>query len=899
MKKSYLPISIIFISLLYLLIWNKKINPREKYDRYLAREYRQMSGLFTAETNEDNEPDHPEMAAFQNYYMTLDPNTKKVPEKTLLKSYNYTKRLKLSHEFANRDNIEWNHIQSGMGGRIRGIMWDPVDSGKVWACSVTGGLWYNNDIENENSQWSLVDGFWQGLSTNCITYDPNDHRVFYVGTGEYNTARTIYRESSGLGYGIWTTKNGGITWDIIESTKDFKYISDIKVRNENGKSIIYAAVVSGKYKGQVHLSKPTEGLYRSQDNGISWQQVLPNVPAGSLPYAPADIEIAANNRIFIGTLKNIEGKGGATIMWSDIGEKGFWHIFNDYENKIKNDNSYPVPGRVILSAAPSDAKIIYAVVGAGWYNYYGFNYAHGRYVLRSKDSGITWKEKSIPKNDPAWASLSWHALNISVSPDNPNNVFLGGLDLWKSTNGGNNWAHISDWSAMYAGGGEEYVHADQHWIAYKPGSPAKAIFSTDGGVFYSANADEILPAFEERNNNLSTLQFYSCDISPVKNNNIFVGGLQDNGSLLYTGHPFTINDMISGGDGAYCFIDKDEPQKIITSIYYNSYYLFENLIFKWNFGQYGTGVFINPCDFDSKNNILYTNACTFNGQLANNLICSIILPDTFNNKFVDIGTNLQTYFSNIKVSPFSGQNKTTIFAGSQNGRLFKVINPLTNLETYEIGSEEFPLAYISSIAIGGSEDTLLVTFSNFGVPSVWETNDGGNNWFDISGNLPDMPVRWALYHPQNTDQILLATELGIWYRESINPTTWKPAKNFPNVRIDMLKIRESDNTVLVASHGLGMFWGKWEKEIVGTGNIALNNDIKVFPNPSNGIFYIKSIDNNAIDGHFTIYNAKGNKILKNKLNTNGIIDLSSQTGGVYFLEYSKGGIKYIKRLIKN
>ncbi len=880
MKKSYLPTSIIFISLLYLLIGNEKVNPREKYDKYLAGEYRQMSGLFTDETNDVKEPDHPEMAAFQNHYMIIDPETKKVPEKALLKSYNYTNRLKTSAKFNYRDDIDWNQVQSNMGGRIRGIMWDPVDTNKVWACSVTGGLWYNNNVEDENSNWNQVDGFWTGLSTNCITYDPNNQKVFYVGTGEYHTARTIYRESSGVGYGIWKTTDGGNTWNIIESTRDFKYISDIKVRNENGNSIIYAGVVSGIYKGKKHLSKPEEGLYRSDNNGQSWEQVLPDIQGDTLSFAPADIEIAANNRIFIGTLKNIEGNGGANILWSDTGLKGSWHVFNDYENIIKNDSEYPLPGRVIIGAAPSDSKVVYALVGAGWYNGYGFNYARGRYILKSVDGGLSWTEKSIPQNDPGWASLSWHAFDIAVNPGDPENVFVGGLDLWKSTNGGDNWAHASDWGAMYSGGGDDYVHADQHWIAYKPGSSKKAIFSTDGGVFYSSNADEISPVFEERNNNLSTLQFYSCEISPVKDLNLFIGGLQDNGSLLYLGQPLNINNMISGGDGAYCFIDQDEPQKVITSLYYNKYYLFENLSYKWSFGQYGTGVFINPGDYDSKNNILYTNACSFKGNLANNLLCVTISPDTSINTFVDLGTNLNTYFSHIKVSSFTDENQTTLFVGSQNGRLFKVTNPLTALQTFEIGSNDFPVANISSVAIGGSEDTLLVTFSNYGVKSVWETYDGGQNWTDISGNLPDMPVRWALYHHDNSSQVLLATELGIWYRESMDSNIWKPDNSFPNVRIDMLKIRENDNTVVVASHGMGLFWGKWEKESVRSEDIVENNDFEIYPNPSNGIFNIKG----QKDSYYSVFDIKGRVILKGKINPAVSLDLSNQPKGIYYLK---------------
>ena len=900
MTKYFLLIIILLTGL--FLIKNKpgKTNYRKYYDEYLSKEYKNLAKSVPKPDDSSIKPDNPEMSAYQNYYTIIDPQLKKVPYDRLLKAY-YNVQRSSENKPAFRENIAWNQVRSDMGGRIRGIMWDPNDTNKVWACSVTGGLWYNDDIENDSSNWNIVNGFWPGLSTNCITYDPNDPKIFYVGTGEYHTARIIYRESSGTGYGIWKTTDAGTTWNIIESTKKFKYISDIKVRNENGKSIVYVGVLSGIYKGVNHLSKPEEGLYRSDDDGLSWKQVLPDIQGDTLPFAPADIEVTANNRIFIGSLKNIKGDGGATILWSDTGLKGSWHIFDQYENIIKNDSQYPLPGRVVLASAPSDSNIIYALVGAGWYNNYGFNYARGRYILKSIDGGLSWKEKSIPKNDPSWASLSWHAFNVSVNPADPENVFVGGLDLWKSVNGGNNWARTSDWGGMYSGGGTDYVHADQHWIAYKPGSSTKAIFSTDGGVFYSPNADNILPEYEERNNNLSTLQFYSCDLSPVENLNLFIGGLQDNGSLLYLEQALNINSMISGGDGAYCFIDKDDPQFIITSVYYNRYYLFENLSYKWSFGQYGTGVFINPGDYDSKNNILYTNACSFDGTRANKLLSITILPDTSINTFINIGTDLQTYFSHIKVSPFSDADYTKLFVGSQNGRLFKVTDPLSDIHTLEIGSSDFPIANISCVAVGGSEDTLLVTFSNYGVQSVWETYDGGKNWTDISGNLPDIPVRWAIYHPQNANQIMLGTELGIWVKENRTDNIWTISPSFPNVRVDMLKIRENDNTVLVASHGLGLFWGKWNRDFVGIQEKYINNKLTVYPNPSNGVFQVKIKNKDLIDSKFIVKDLQGNTVSKGKFNSikHNIqnIDLSGISKGVYILEIKNENKIFVEQII--
>ncbi|RLA60941.1 MAG: hypothetical protein DRQ89_12085 [Epsilonproteobacteria bacterium] len=898
MKKVVLPIAgiVLILSIIQLNKFDSNTNDsRKKHEQFLLSTY--QGDLSNIGINEETNPKvtRPDLAALQNFHMTVDPELQRVPAERLQSALKYVSSSKASNSSAfSKSNNEWTATNSNMGGRIRGIMWDPNDESgnKVWACAVTGGLWYNNNITSENSGWESVSDLWPNLTTSSITYDPNNTETFYLGTGEYHTARVTYRESSGVGMGIWKSTDSGETWELLESTSDFKYISDIKVRNEDGASVIYAGVVSGVYHGE-HLSEPTEGLYRSEDGGETWEQVLPNISGFDVPYAPADLEISESGRIFVGTLKNEDGNGGATILYSDNGTTGSWNVFDDYEAIIEADGSTPIPGRVVLAAAPSNPDIVYAVVGAGWINGSGFNLAEGYAILKSTDGGENWDETNFPENQ--FASLSWHAFSITVNPTDPDMVYIGGLDLWRTINGGDFWSKISNWALMYSGGGNKYLHADQHWTLFKPGSSTEAIFSTDGGVFYTSNATGSM-FFSERSKNLNTLQFYSCDVNPDTSKNDFIGGLQDNGSLLYTGNPLHLNDMVSGGDGAYCFFDKDDPEYMVTSVYYNQYKFFVGYMGNSSINTQD-GVFINPADYDFYMNTLYANSCSFSGYLANSITRIENVPFNSNSyERIELNTNLESYFSHVKYSDYSPDGKTTLFLGSVNGRLFKITEAHGSPETIEIGSDDFPVAYISCIAIGGSEDTLLVTFSNYGVASVWETYNGGETWNDVSGNLPDMPVRWAIYHPDGSNQVMLATELGVWTTTNTSAGIWENDEGLPLVRVDMLKLRDADHTVLAATHGRGMQWTNWEYDLTTGVNEIAESGFSIYPNPSRGQVNINFEDN--APKRIKVYDLNGklvlNRTFENKLNQ---IDLSGQPKGVYFVSINDSGKWRAEKLI--
>lgn len=900
MKPSRFLIPVFLIALSLLLLRQDTDTRRMSHDAFILDCYSRLI-LPGQEENGRARLEFPEQAALQEFIITVDPWLQRVPAERRSEAWLAFMESRESFRSGSKSSLNWQEVSADMGGRTRALAWDPGDLNgrKIWAGAATGGLWYNEDIHDSTSTWVPVSGFTDYLPVSSIAFDPQNPQVMYVGTGEAQTALVIYRESSGLGSGILKSTDGGSSWNLLGPTQDFAYVTDVVTRVEAGQTVIYAGVVSGIYKGSTHSSQPSDGLFRSADGGQTWQQVLPLIAGSTSPYSVADIEIGADGRIFVGTMKNLAGNGGACILHSDSGSSGTWTLYNQMASVIQADPQYSIPGRVILAAAPSDPNTVYAAYGAGWLNSAGFNYARGRHILRTTNKGQTWTAVNLPQPTGGgdWATLSWHALTMGVDPNDPQTLYAGGLDQYRSTNHGLTWTHLSNWASMYNGGGPDYVHADQHKVLYFPGSSDTALFATDGGIFYTSNASAPVPEFKERNKGYNTLQFYTCAINHSLSQDSVLGGLQDNGTLLATTPPITVWDMVDGGDGAYCFFDDNDPV-FYTSYYYNEYSIFVGGTYFDQTNTYGSGIFINPADYHSQGNTIYANACTFYGQNTDQMLRISGLPFIINDQILPLNTGTQVPFSFFGVSPHSTLSQVRLFVGSQSGRLFRVNNANTSPQSTDIGSTQFPAANISCVAVGGSDDTLLVSFSNYGVASVWLTQDGGNTWKDVEANLPDMPVRWALLAPVDANRALIATEMGIWSCDNLLSASphWQVAgTGMPPVRTDMLRFRASDSTLVAATHGRGFWKSKWNLVNTSGLNDPPLSTFSLYPNPASDFVYIDGLKPGDL---IRMFDLNGNLLWDLKPNTEqSALSLNGISPGTYFVEVISGAERIVRKLI--
>jgi hypothetical protein len=220
----------------------------------------------------------------------------------------------------------------------------------------------------------------------------------------------------------------------------------------------------------------------------------------------------------------------------------------------------------------------------------------------------------------------------------------------------------------------------------------------------------------------------------------------------------------------------------------------------------------------------------------------------------------------------------------------------------------FPAGYISCVQVGRDEKEVLVTFSNYGLSSIWYTSDGGNTWSEKEGNLPDMPVRWALFNPMDYNVVIVATELGVWMCKDLSAPSpdWQPVNNgLANVRTDMLQWRASDNVILAATHGRGMFTSRFESGI-GLEETAAETKalLRAYPNPVRENLYLEQQAGAQREWRFVLLDQQGRTVrdgwLSLKTGEPRGIPTEDLLPGIYFLKAeSAEGLRFSTKLMRN
>lgn len=873
----------------------------------------------------------------QEFIMTQDPALGYIPKERLISAIQYQNDLIASRQFRTQQAITWQERgPNNIAGRTRAVFIDSRDGtgNTVYAASVSGGIWKANSFKSATPTWTPLAENMGSIAVCALAQDPSNPNTMYAGTGEgwFNTDAV-------RGNGIWKSADGGGTWVKLASTDstatlppsttlslhNFDFIQDIVV---NSAGVIFTSSRPSRFCN-------TGGIFRSADGGSSWARVIgtlmplpPNEPRpcdSAYNYYGADLEIASNGDVYATTGYfnngeiNLQGRiwrSGAAANGANVGASGTWTEITPSGGPWQ---------RIEIATSQSNASVIYAALQGQ-----GNGVAA---IKKSINSGASWTDLAMPIwcNQGSTSSdftngQAFYDLIIQVDPTNENNVVLGGIDLFRSTNGGTSWSQITQWANGCSG--LPTIHADQHNVIFYPGSGTEMIATNDGGVYYSANAGSSWATFtgpnlnganqttySSKNTGYNVTQFYSCDVHPIQTN-YFLAGTQDNGTQRFNsaGINATVEASV-GGDGGFCHIDQVDGNIQVLSYVYNNYYYSRNggASFQRAFFN-NSGFFINPSEYDDSRKVLYTSSGWGQLGVVNNLAGTG--APTIANLSVSAAIGNRT-ISAIKYDPtVSGGGTIWIASFDSTGTLKPSIVKLTNASTTPTAVVNTSLtaaptgAYVSSIDINpANSNHILITLSNYGIVSVYESTDGGNSFVDIEGNLPDVPVRWGMFVPTNASVsgtigggILLATEIGVWFAQTTGaPTVWTPQNTgLPNVRTDMLRYRPADNLVAAATHGRGLFTTTLTSIATGIPSVPNTKNFIDYVTANQQQLFVKVGNLTTTKMDLQLFDMKGRLVYSSKTAySNQSIPIDQLADGSYILKvYGNRREQYTKQFIK-
>ncbi len=665
-------------------------------------------------------------------------------------------------------------------GRIRAVWADLSDqSGNtVWVGGVDGGIWKTLNITHSPATWNIVNDYLSNLAVTGICQDPTNTNVMYFCTGE-----AFFNADAVNGNGVYKSADGGVNWWQLSSTANFTACSKI---------LCDAA-------GNIYLATIGNGMRRSTNGGITWTDITPV----GLSNRIADFEISSTGRMHISCGLHTSLNGYRYIDDPSTVNSATWISANTPFFFPKGNNSrveIACSGNVLYAAMSN----VNAIVDS---------------VSKSADGGVSWSTTALTTNAKeslngnGTTSQAWYCLTVGINPANTDQAMIGNLNLIKTINGGNTWSQVSEW----AGSSGQFVHADQHAIVwYNNGN--RLLLCSDGGIYFSADSGKTI---RDRNVNLRLKQLYSVAIHPTSTD-YFLAGTQDNGVHQFNRSGLSESVEVTGGDGGYVAIDQNQPNFQFGTYVYNSYRRSTNNGNTWSMIDFykGTpsvpgvfGSFINAYAYDNNTNTIYAGAG--GGELFRWTNSTATPPGTYYQStnwpseaiiisgITSLGSNK---ISAISISPYLPNR---IYIGTENGKVITIDsahNVTSNITGNNITGPSFA-GTVSSVNTGKDDQHLIVSFSNYNTTNIWISTNGGNTWTGIDGNLPNMPVRWAIFYPNTNTKAIIATEAGIWETEAIsgNNTVWTANPTFPVVRTDMLQYRSVDGLLAAATHGRGLF----------------------------------------------------------------------------------------------
>lgn len=747
------------------------------------------------------------------------------------------------------------------GGRIVDIEVNLANTHEYYLGFASGGIF---KTENNGITFQPVFDDVDAMGIGDFALSQSDPKILYVGTGEKNSSRSSYAGSGmykttnggkswehigltgthhigrviihpkdnntvwvaaiGALYsknperGVYKTIDGGKTWKKTLFVNDSTGIIDLVINPSNPNQLLASSWDRSRKAWDFKEGGEGSSIYKSDDAGETWYKSVAGFPQGA-QIGRIGLDVSASNPSVVYAILDNQGEVPQTEKPKDDGslkaenfkgmtKENFLKVDDKKLDEFLRSNRFP---------QKYDAKRVKKEIGDGkytpaaLYDYLGgdananlFNKKIiGAEVYRSDDNGTTWKKMNSYDLDGVFFTYGYYFAEMRVDPSNADKVYIYGVPLLKSNDGGVTWNHLDTLR------GEQNIHVDHHALWVNPNNSKHMLLGNDGGLYVSYDEG----AYWQHINNMPVGQFYTVNVDMETPYNVY-GGLQDNGVLK--GSSRSVPNVskhwetIGGGDGMYVAADPRNSKLVYWGFQFGNYFRVEpgkpsaritprndigEPAYRWNW--------CTPLQLSRHNpDIVYMAAQKVFRSLNRGESWETISDDlTKNKKQGDVP------FSTISALEESPMKFGLLFAGTDDGNVWVSKNGGGSWENITTGLPQNK--WVSSISPSPhAEGTVYVSLNGYRDDDfrtyLYVSTDYGKTWKSVKGNLPESVANVIVQDPVQPSLLYCGLDNGT-YASLDNGATWHYFNGMLNVASYDMLVHPRDNELVVGTHGRSVF----------------------------------------------------------------------------------------------
>ena len=747
-------------------------------------------------------------------------------------------------------------------GRLNCVAFHPTDKQIFWVGSPAGGLWKTTD---GGVTWSTNTDDLPVLGVSDIAIDPTNTNIMYIATGDGDGGGGLllpYGDTKSIG--VLKSTNGGLTWSrtgLSSTVNELKLIRRLLIHPNNPQQLLAAS---------------SDGIWMTSNGGKTWEKKQSGRFI-DLEFHPTDPSI-----IYASTYAILYSSDTVAQIYRSTNTGSSWTLVTTLDRVRRIDMAVSKQSPNVVQALCAD---LYGGLSGIW---------------TSTDNGTSFTETFVGTESTNLLNTSYNAsgiggqgfydLTLAINPFNVNEIWVGGVNTWKSNDGAKTWNLKTMWVGDSSNNPNQVpvVHADKHFMMYHPLDSGVLFQCNDGGLYKTTNSGV---DWIDLSNGLGISQIYRIGVAQTTD--LVIAGLQDNGTKVREGDEW--NELPIGGDGMNCIVDYSDHNYFYWSIQYGQ-------IFRYDIQKPSIEVISHHIPDGQKENSSPA------GAWITPFVIHPTNPEVLYAGYKRIFKTTDRGDSWTAISPVltsdvlqhiatSAIDENTLYAATRDS-LFSTTDGGQNWESKSIGITS---ALISNIIVDPlNSKRLYITISGYlEGKKVFVSADGGDNWYNYSGSLPNVPVNCIVYQQGSNEGLYIGTDIGVFYTDA-SMTDWIPYQNgLPNVLVNDLEISYRDNTLWAGTYGRGLWATDLNMAAVGIETKYGNSTFDVFPNPNSGTFTIEVPDTKVYD--ITVHNVHGDLVFEEHQlhSSQNVIDLSHVNSGVYIVRLKIDNNTISRKIIIN